>query len=85
MPELVPRKKGFGKHGLSPAPDKTIRVFFRASGHVLDLERAHCYTGQVKIKDGVLVVYDDLPDGDFFTIAGLPLCSLLAWEEVPPE
>jgi hypothetical protein len=69
---------GHGAHGLSPHPDKTISVQYKSK------ERGS-YTGQIRIRDGVLVVYDDLPGGDFFTKAGIPLTSIQIWQEIPPE
>lgn len=68
----------------SPHPDKTIRVTFRpdVTGRQVIERRQLDYTGQIRIRDGVLVVYEDLPGGDFFTIAGIPLGSVLIWEEV---
>jgi hypothetical protein len=71
---------GYGKHGLSPHPDKTIEVCFQAINPDASIRT---YTGQVRIRDGVLVIYDDLPNGDFFTIAGIPLTSMRNWAEVP--
>jgi hypothetical protein len=61
-----------------PPPDKTITVGFFA-GH------SDRYTGQIRIREGCLVVYRDLPDGDFFTIIGIPLTSILCWAEVDPD
>jgi hypothetical protein len=71
---------GYGAHGLSPVPDKTVEVCYQSSSPDSAIR---VYTGQVKIRDGVLVIYDDLPGGDFFTIAGIPLTSIRNWAEVP--
>jgi hypothetical protein len=69
--------KGHGTHELSPVPDRTISVLFRSG-------QRGSYTGQIMIRDGVLVIYDDLPGGSFFTKAGIPLTSIEVWQELPP-
>jgi hypothetical protein len=61
-------------------PEKSIRVVFRGDSEDFEL------TGQIRIGDGCMLIYRDLPGGDFLTICGIPLSSIEFWEEIPePE
>ena len=65
---------------LHARPEKTIKVMFSSDTEFVQ------FTGQIRIGDGCMIVYRDLPGGDFLTIAGIPLSSIEFWEEIPePE